>query len=309
MSKPIILPDTFAGTGDEDWRDWLSAFDVVSEINNWTEAVRCKFLGLRLKGHALKVFRDLDEPTKSNWGQLKTLLTERLGTTTNPELYKSQFLSKTRDVGEGVLSLGNTIRTLARKAYPTLDANTRDELARDQFIRALVTNQKLVLHLRHHLPKTLDDAMKMSIEWETIEKDVGGAGHSAANTCSTSLGAEMQGASAAGGSTQDLKVSINATSQESELLGVMREMLHMMKGSQIGPSNMGDGKSQPRRRMGQGGQGSYGQGPKCFNCGKLGHISRDCRAKKMPSGTCWNCGDPSHFRANCPHPKKPGNGR
>ena len=50
MSKPIILPDTFAGTGDEDWRDWLSAFDVVSEINNWTEAVRCKFLGLRLKG-------------------------------------------------------------------------------------------------------------------------------------------------------------------------------------------------------------------------------------------------------------------
>ena len=73
----------------------------------------------------------------------------------------------------------------------------------------------------------------MSIEWEAIESDVSGTGHSVANTCATSVGAEIQGASAAGGGTHDMKVSVNATSQESELLGVMKEMLQMMRNNQM----------------------------------------------------------------------------
>jgi len=45
---------------------------------------------------------------------------------------------------------------------------------------------------------------------------------------------------------------------------------------------------------------------KCYACGKLGHISRDCTA---PNGgpltdtsakTCYRCGEVGHISKNCP---------
>ena len=38
------------------------------------------------------------------------------------------------------------------------------------------------------------------------------------------------------------------------------------------------------------------QGIKCYNCNKMGHIARDCRA----SFTCYKCGLADHVAANCP---------
>jgi len=43
---------------------------------------------------------------------------------------------------------------------------------------------------------------------------------------------------------------------------------------------------------------------KCYACGKLGHISRDCTA---PNGgplntagkTCYQCGEPGHISRDC----------
>ncbi len=50
---------------------------------------------------------------------------------------------------------------------------------------------------------------------------------------------------------------------------------------------------------------------KCYACGKLGHISRDCTA---PNGgplntagkTCYQCGEAGHISRDCP--QKNGNG-
>jgi hypothetical protein len=57
------------------------------------------------------------------------------------------------------LDLGNRVCTLARKAYPDINAKLRDELARDQFVRSL-ENVEMVLKLRHCMPETLDDEIR-----------------------------------------------------------------------------------------------------------------------------------------------------
>ncbi|MAH17608.1 MAG: hypothetical protein CL960_03850 [Euryarchaeota archaeon] len=70
------------------------------------------------------------------------------------------------------------------------------------------------------------------------------------------------------------------------------------------------------RGGGRGGGGGGGKpgGGKCFNCGKPGHISRECPeggGGKPGGGKCFNCGKPGHISRDCPEGGggKPGGGK
>ena len=76
-----------------------------------------------------------------------------------------------QEQNETIPDLGNRIRTLARKAYPEIDAQLRDYFARNQCVRAL-TNVDITLKLRHNMPDTLDDPIRMAIYFQTVEIDV-----------------------------------------------------------------------------------------------------------------------------------------
>lgn len=42
---------------------------------------------------------------------------------------------------------------------------------------------------------------------------------------------------------------------------------------------------------------------RCFNCGKIGHISADC-TKPAGNKACYNCGQEGHIAKDCPNPRE-----
>ena len=171
IKKPIVMPDVFKGDIEEDWEDWIESVKAYAEINSWDNNLKCKLLGVRVKGTAYKVNQDLETAVKLDCKVLCKTLEKRFKTVKQPQFYKTKFLGLKQEQNEIILDLGNKIRTLARKTYPEIDAQLRDELARDQCVRVL-TNVDMTLKLRHNIPDTLDDAIRMAIDWQTVEIDV-----------------------------------------------------------------------------------------------------------------------------------------
>ncbi|VDI48101.1 Hypothetical predicted protein [Mytilus galloprovincialis] len=292
--RPIVMPDVF--TGDE-WTDWLFQFESCSSLNDWNDGLKCKFIIVRLKGTAGKVLSDLDDDTKKDWTKLKAELTARFDTTTRPDLYKSEFMGRRKKPSETYLEMGNSIRTLARKAYPSLSNNVRDELAKDQFLRGL-DKTELALKVRHANPKTLDEAIRMTLEWEAVEKDVKDTNTAPEQKILATM-TEETGACA----------SINP-SKTDELIGLMTEMMKLMKEDK--ERTTVSSRYQPR------GRGGYGRGQRggnqkdlqCWTCYDFGHTSRECHknrqtGKRGKPGGCWTCGRPGHMSRDCS--QNPGN--
>ena len=42
----------------------------------------------------------------------------------------------------------------------------------------------------------------------------------------------------------------------------------------------------------------------CYNCGQLGHVSKDCTKPRREKGTCYKCGKKDHLIKDCPIAKR-----
>lgn len=291
IKKPIVMPDVFKGDIEEDWEDWIESFKACADINSWDDNLKCKFLGVRVKGTAYKVYQDLETAVKLDWKELCKTLEKRFKTVKQPQFYKTKFLGLKQEQNETILDLGNKIRTLARKAYPEIDAQLRDELARDQFVRAL-TNIDMTLKLRHNMPDTLDDAIRMAIDWQTVEIDV--------RKDKKVIFEEKKEPTTEGVKSGEACV---AATQESSLMSMMAEVLTLIKEDREearrnrGQYNVGRGRGRMRNE----------NNLRCYVCGSDRHLKRYCPKNNV----CWNCELPGHTKNNCPNLKQTqsGNGK
>lgn len=158
-----LKPQTFSG--NDEFEDFLTQFEITSEINNWDYKAKSLYLANSLTGSARTLLNELTAEQRRDYASLVQKLMERYGSQNRAEVFRSQLKSRVKGKGETIQQLAMSIRKLTRQSYPNVSLEVIEALSLDHFIDAL-SDTDIRLRLREVAPKTLAEAEKIAI---TIE--------------------------------------------------------------------------------------------------------------------------------------------
>lgn len=268
--RPIFMPETFTGMGRE-WSDWADQFEMAANVNNWDEPLKLKFMSLLMSGRAREVYSGLSVQARTNYTLLKDAMGRCLDPCDSDDWNRTSFSSRRRLHNETVREFGISLRRLVMKAYPSVDPNTQDVLAKDHFITH-VGNGELRVSLRSAKPRTLEEAINLAAELELIR--------SLESSCLAS-DAKVRGVVEKSASDERIDT----------LLGVVESLRQEVKSLQTTVQAIAD----PNKLA-------------CTPTPIAAPFSHTVKAPVLPSkrdadrsGGCWECGCNRHIRRDCPY--------
>lgn len=97
IEKPVVPPSKYDGSVP--WEDYKIQFEMISELNCWTDNQKAMFLATSLSGNAQSVLADIDPIKRKDYQSICSALTSRFGTENRTELFRVQLknIRKRRD--------------------------------------------------------------------------------------------------------------------------------------------------------------------------------------------------------------------
>ena len=252
------LPQSFDGSVS--WSAYYAQFQAIAMQNQWTDSEKAVQLAASLQGPALEILGHLPEEHYTNIDRLAAALKQRFGVEHQEETFRVRFRTRRRESRESLPELAYDIEKLGHLAYPSAPAEFREILIRDQFIDAL-ENTETKLAVKQSRPASLREALAHALEMESFRASVGrNESPVYGNSGYKTRMAETETSASTDKSLESVLQGILGTLQrlEKNQSGTQNTML----------SHSGSGNVQRRP-----------QGP-CWNCGKVGHVRRDCRAPR-----------------------------
>ena len=158
-----VKPQLYDGLTDID--EYLTQFNIVAEINQWSSQTKALHLASSLTGSARSLLSELDSEHSRNFSELVNALQSRFGTVNKAELYRAQLKNRLRQKGETIPELAQNIRKLTRQSYPAANSDLIDTLALDHFIDSLLDSE-IRIRLRECSPKTIQEAETLAVKME-----------------------------------------------------------------------------------------------------------------------------------------------
>ena len=276
--RPVLLPDPFDGEKTS-WPEWETHFKHVAVVNKWESAdEKLKWLRVRLTGKALAAFSRCSEAVRSDYGECMKALAKRFNPDSKREVYVAELHSRNRRKEEDWATYADILKGLADKAYPDLEEAARERLALNQFLGELDKPQ-VAFGVRQGRPKSLDEAVSLTIE---LESYIGFSHGKPARVNFSQVDAELPNASASTTVAEEQECSgVLAVTLQSINERLQRLELRLKNSEAITER---EEQREPRK-------------PRCWNCGKRGHIARLCRSRDStqqqgnyrPSAAGANC--------------------
>ena len=163
------IPQSF--DGGSSWRAYFIQFKLIAKQNGWSDAEKAMQLAASLKGPALDLLGHLPEAQCQDFERLAEALNQRFGVEHQEEAFRVQFRTRSRRPQEPLAVLAQDVERLAYLAYPSVPAEFRGILIRDQFIDAL-DDAELKIAIRQNRPLTPKDALACALEMESIRRSL-----------------------------------------------------------------------------------------------------------------------------------------
>ena len=280
-TRPLVMPETFSGQ-EQDWSEWIDHFENVAMVNGWdTDAVKLKWLKVRLTGKAQTAFKKFTEAERTSYEAALKKLKNRFEPKSRREIYLAELPLKKKKHAESWGDFADDLSTLVDRAYPDLGAEAQEQLALTYYM-AQVTNPQVAFGVKQSRPKTMNDAVTATMEMEAFLPGAGVTGPKSLRGVSsmdvrtdeqdTEQAASIQNSCPQPRWAQGLTDRLDKLEQNMQQLALQR---------QPGPRRHPTPSSRPRRNQPKPGR-PRGE-VKCWNCGKTGHYARGCAEQSIPS--------------------------
>uniref|UniRef100_A0A5S6QBE1 RNA-directed DNA polymerase n=1 Tax=Trichuris muris TaxID=70415 RepID=A0A5S6QBE1_TRIMR len=247
----VSLPRQF---DSGDFLEWATRLELCSRSNGWSDAVMAMKLPTLLEGEAYRVYQSLHKEVLNTYSSLKEALNTRLLPAELLHSALQHFEERKLKPGETVEAFAYHLRRLLRLAMPSLDDASTENLLLHHFVRGLPSAHSRALRLCDDI-KTLEDAVsKARLISDIDSEETNRSSPSAATT--NALDNKLDQLTYA---VQQLHLQLHARQQTNDST----------------PPYFQPSRGIPRQR--------YDDKRRCFSCGTVGHIARNCQRSRQPN--------------------------